>query len=183
MGKARIIYMFKREKIEHLSYYGVINSMDKNTLEEFISQGLSSYKIAIATGKSQTAISYWLKKHGIKTLRKRNAWTAEERKKHKYQKNTHKQRQRALERKIYLVKEGGNKCCKCGYDKNLSALDFHHVNPEDKSFPLDLCSLGHFSLESCIIESKKCIIVCANCHRELHNPEFDTNKIGGSART
>lgn len=146
--------------------------MDKQQLIKFVQMGYSSYKIAYVTGKSQTGVSYWLKKYGIKTLRKRSQWSAEEKKKHGYSKNTHKQRLRALERKLYLVNVVGGKCKECGYNRNLAALDFHHVNPETKTFPLDICSLGHFSLEKCIEESKKCIILCAVCHREKHNPDM-----------
>jgi hypothetical protein len=31
------------------------------------------------------------------------------------------------------MKRGG-KCERCGYDVNLSALEFHHKNPEEKEF-------------------------------------------------
>ena len=41
--------------------------MDKQLLINIIKSGLSSYKIAEYTGKSQTTISYWLKKHDLKT--------------------------------------------------------------------------------------------------------------------
>ena len=61
----------------------------------------------------------------------------------------------------------GNKCSKCGYNRCSAALDFHHPNPSTKSD-----SLGHLwgkKWETILKEVKKCVILCANCHREEHN--------------
>lgn len=73
-----------------------------------------------------------------------------------------------LRRKDYAsklkIKEGG-KCVRCGYDKCLSALDFHHKNPEEKDFGI---SDDNIKLKDAIEEVKKCILICSNCHRELH---------------
>lgn len=60
----------------------------------------------------------------------------------------------------------GNKCVICGYDKCLDAIDVHHIDPEIKNF--DLSSSYHFSLQSLLDEAKKCVLLCARCHRELH---------------
>lgn len=70
--------------------------------------------------------------------------------------------------KLKMVQYKGGKCEICGYDKNISALDFHHLNPEEKSFTL---SDTKHSWEDTQKELDKCICVCANCHRELHNPQ------------
>ena len=60
-----------------------------------------------------------------------------------------------------------NGCAICGYDKCDAALDFHHVNPEDKEFRIRTISL-QFKDERIIEELNKCILLCANCHREKH---------------
>ena len=60
----------------------------------------------------------------------------------------------------------GGRCEKCGYNTCLGALEFHHIDPTQKDFTI---SNDHFRLEEAIEESKKCILLCANCHRELHN--------------
>ncbi len=54
----------------------------------------------------------------------------------------------------------------CGYNKHPGVLDFHHVDPTTKSFAI---SGGGFSHSWVAIETeiKKCILVCANCHREI----------------
>ena len=89
-----------------------------------------------------------------------------------------KQQERGLKRKIKLVKIFNGCCCKCGYNKNYAALEFHHKNPDDKKFQLDLRSLSNRSWDVIVEESKKCELVCSNCHREIHYSwcNFDKNK-------
>lgn len=71
-------------------------------------------------------------------------------------------------RKSNLIKVFGGKCCICGFDKWQSALEFHHVNPEEKEFGLTTNTTTK-ALEKQLIEAKKCILVCANCHRGIHS--------------
>lgn len=53
-------------------------------------------------------------------------------------------------------------CSICGYNKCAMALDLHHAN--EKNF-----TISHMRvLKRVKTEIKKCIILCANCHRELH---------------
>lgn len=87
------------------------------------------------------------------------------------------QRDRALKRKLKLISLKGMKCEICGYDKNISALEFHHIDPSQKSFPLDSRRLSNFSMDKLIEESKKCILLCSNCHRELHHPNMNKENI------
>ena len=65
-----------------------------------------------------------------------------------------------------------NGCAICGYNKHSSALDFHHVNKKDKKFQL---SVGNLSLSEARIvdELNKCILLCANCHREIHHKKLE----------
>ena len=88
-----------------------------------------------------------------------------------------KQKERALTRKLELIAMRGGKCEICGYDKNIAALDFHHKDPSTKKFQLDSRHLSNTTTEDIIEESKKCILVCSNCHRELHNPQMDKSNI------
>ncbi len=77
-------------------------------------------------------------------------------------------------RKFKLIELRGNKGCEsCGYIKNIGALDFHHIDPFDKKFTLDSRTLSNRSWASILEEFSKCIILCANCHREHHNPELE----------
>lgn len=71
--------------------------------------------------------------------------------------------------KIKLVEYKGGKCEKCGYDKCIDALEFHHLNPNEKDFGVSCGDTR--SLEKLKSEVDKCIMVCANCHREIHAEE------------
>lgn len=66
-----------------------------------------------------------------------------------------------------LIKYKGGKCEICGYDKCNQALEFHHVNPEEKSFTISQSNI-YKNLTILKQEVDKCILVCANCHREIH---------------
>lgn len=79
------------------------------------------------------------------------------------------QTKRGNDRKRYFIEKLGGKCSSCGYCKNMSALDFHHVS--DKSFALSIRKLSNTNLASLEKEAQKCILLCANCHREHHYPE------------
>lgn len=69
-------------------------------------------------------------------------------------------------RKRRLAEALGNKCCLCGYDKCMDALDFHHVDPSQKSFCISHKGVT-IAFERALEEAKKCVLVCANCHREI----------------
>jgi hypothetical protein len=71
--------------------------------------------------------------------------------------------------KRLLVDAAGGRCQRCGYDKCLAALQFHHLNSEEKSFRIS--APGVKSLQKLKEEIKKCILLCANCHAELHSKE------------
>ena len=86
-----------------------------------------------------------------------------------------KQQERAWSRKLELVRMLGGKCSVCGYDKNLSALEFHHKNPGEKDFQLDSRHLSNTNVEKIMKEVEKCVLLCSNCHREIHHPEQDTS--------
>lgn len=58
-------------------------------------------------------------------------------------------------------------CIICGYNKYANSLHFHHINPENKSFGIAKAASQGASKEVLILEIKKCIILCANCHGEV----------------
>lgn len=74
-----------------------------------------------------------------------------------------KHRAKRKEEIVYVM---GEKCQICGYSKCIKALECHHINPEEKDIDFgNLCQ----NWEKLIEELKKCILVCANCHREIHD--------------
>ena len=75
---------------------------------------------------------------------------------------------RKYERKLILIQMSGGKCIKCGYNKNIRGLSFHHRNPEEKEFCLNINSLGR-NWESILNEHSKCDLLCLNCHAEVES--------------
>lgn len=74
------------------------------------------------------------------------------------------QRQEA-KRQAVAYKGGG--CSKCGYNKCLAALHFHHLDPKDKDKTWNHLK-SKFS-DKMKLELDKCVLLCANCHIEEHN--------------
>jgi hypothetical protein len=77
------------------------------------------------------------------------------------------------ERKLYLISLCGGKCSICGYNKCMASLSFHHVIPSDKSMQLSIRELSNHSLKTIEEEAKKCVLLCLNCHSELHYNEHN----------
>ena len=68
--------------------------------------------------------------------------------------------------KLQSIAYKGGKCCYCGYDKYYGSLEFHHVDPTNKDFSIsDGCCYNFEKIKS---ELNKCILVCRNCHGEIH---------------
>ncbi len=62
----------------------------------------------------------------------------------------------------------GGKCQLCGYSKCVGALELHHINPAEKSFGIG--DKGYTrSWDTVRNEIDKCILLCANCHREVES--------------
>ena len=75
--------------------------------------------------------------------------------------------------KRQLVKYKGNKCEECGYDKCIAALQFHHINQDEKDFELsEKYNGGKLDMNLLYYEADKCQLLCANCHAEKHFKEI-----------
>lgn len=74
------------------------------------------------------------------------------------------ERQRNVKQQALEYK--GGKCSICGYNKCQAALQFHHIDPIQKDFSIS----GHkcMSFNTIKPELDKCILVCSNCHAEIH---------------
>lgn len=79
---------------------------------------------------------------------------------------------RSLKRKTYLINLKGGGCEICGYNKNLAALEFHHIDKTTKESQLDSRTLSNSTMEWIMSEFEKCMVLCANCHREVHSPDL-----------
>ena len=74
--------------------------------------------------------------------------------------------------KCLIFKSGlkEQKCSKCGYDKSIAALEFHHSKGK-KKYGLNQIIMRKVKAteEDFLEELGKCDVLCRNCHRKLHN--------------
>jgi transposase len=70
--------------------------------------------------------------------------------------------------KAILVGEAGGACCICGYDRNMRALHFHHVDPSQKRHEINARGVA-IALEKLRAEAHKCVLLCSNCHAEVED--------------
>lgn len=79
---------------------------------------------------------------------------------------------------IYL----GGVCSQCGYSECMDAMDFHHRDPSQKDFQIGANGI-YRRFELLKPELDKCLLLCSNCHRELHSKlrgEIDDSiRVGG----
>lgn len=77
-------------------------------------------------------------------------------------------RKKYAERKDWVNKIKLEKGCqKCG-EKRPYVLDFHHIDPSIKDGTVARIAANLNKKEDILIEIDKCIVLCANCHREFH---------------
>ena len=76
------------------------------------------------------------------------------------------QKRRKKVRKLAIEYKGG-RCQICGYHRCHEALEFHHLEPDQKDFSISENGYAR-SWAKVRTEIDKCLLVCANCHRELH---------------
>jgi hypothetical protein len=59
------------------------------------------------------------------------------------------------------------KCDRCSIG-DYRVLEFHHIDGKDKDFSIAVARNNNLSLDKIKQEIKKCVILCANCHRITH---------------
>lgn len=74
--------------------------------------------------------------------------------------------------KINCIEYKGGCCLICGYKKCVAALEFHHQDASKKDFTIATEGLKKFD-DRIKKELDKCILACANCHREIHNKDLN----------
>lgn len=68
--------------------------------------------------------------------------------------------------KLKAIQFLGGECALCGYNKCPAALEFHHLDPSQKEFNIGQSGATR-SWQLVQQELLKCILLCANCHREV----------------
>jgi hypothetical protein len=158
--------------------------MKKEILEKLVNDGNSIRDICKITNKSFSSIRYWIKKYELKTHKRR--WDREpgnekntkcvfcenETKNGCYYCQCCHQKLNRLRYRIALIKYKGGKCVDCGYEGNISVLEFHHKDHTQKEFGI---GDGIKSWETMKKEVDKCELLCSNCHRIRHSELYWTN--------
>jgi transposase len=156
-------------------------------LAELVARGLTTREIAAECDMSFSTVRYWLKRYGFRTTRAHQKpppdsprYATRRCQKHGearfilenrgYYRCTRCRAERVAVRrrkvKEILVREAGGRCALCGYDRYMGALQFHHLDPAEKSF-----GIAHRGFTRGIAharaEAAKCVLVCGNCHAEV----------------
>lgn len=83
------------------------------------------------------------------------------------------QRKKGFNLKKEIVNLKGGCCQMCEYSNNLSALVFHHRDPLEKKFELNVSLLLRKDFRLVLEELEKCDLYCHNCHMAVHRPHLD----------
>lgn len=67
-----------------------------------------------------------------------------------------------------MIDSLGGRCTNCNYSNCKAALEFHHIDPNEKEFSLAAAMVSPKAWDRLVIELRKCVLLCANCHREVH---------------
>lgn len=108
------------------------------------------------------------------TCRKcRSIYKSEQRHQKKAQYNQYAiNRQNRMEAWINSLK---TPCVFCG-ESDPVCIDWHHIDPNQKSFQISF--VKGKAKERTLEEMKKCVCVCASCHRKLHAGHLSLEQIG-----
>ena len=176
----------------HAARHAARGPIDRDALAGLVAEGLSIRAMAERLDRSYGTVQHWLRRHGLSTPRPvRLAETAEARasgadeveascpvhgvtlfiRRGRHGFRCRLCRMEAVDRrrreiKRILVAEAGGACAICGYDRSPHALQFHHLEPSDKTFGLGAGGLTR-SLDRARAEAAKCALLCANCHAEV----------------
>lgn len=163
--------------------------VDRARLEALVAEGRSIREIAEELGAGYSTIRHWLRRLGLATersMRRKESKAALEAglQKTYLQCPAHgytafflrpdrgfrctkcsiaavSERRRQVKRT--LVEEAGGRCRLCGFNEHQSALQFHHLDPMEKSFHLSHQGMTR-GIDQMREEAQKCVLLCANCH-------------------
>lgn len=158
-AKSTVAYHCKNANLQ-------ISSHVPQKISEFFLQNVQQYycehtikETALHFGFSETTIKRYVNKKTIKL-------TDEQKRKKNYNRvKTH--RQKIKEKGVDYL---GGKCQRCGYNKSIWSLHFHHIDAKEKSFSISsYCNLSWNKIKE---ELDKCELICANCHGEIHHNNY-----------
>lgn len=169
----------------------------RELLQELVGEGKSIADIAEAVGLSKATVRHWLRKYDLRTQNRvgprpqpgaiaaraaglvnaeltrpahgQTEFTIDTRGCYRCRKcrsEAVSRRRRSL--KAVLVSEAGGCCARCGYDRCVAALAFHHLDPTQKRMNISAQGMG-IAIETLRAEASKCVLLCSNCHAEVES--------------
>jgi DNA-directed RNA polymerase subunit RPC12/RpoP len=169
--------------------FGARGAPDRKTIQALAARGATLAEMALEIDRSIATVRHWLSRWKIERNRPRAAVvdlatappvrelscprhgrTAFRLNRRGYYRCARCGQDRVVERrrrvKRILVEEAGGRCQLCGYDRCVSSLQFHHLDPSEKDFALSRQGVTR-SLAEARSEARKCALLCANCHAEV----------------
>jgi transposase-like protein len=181
----------------HRDKHAARGGLEREELERLVESGASIAEIAEAVGRSKPTVRHWLIRYGLKTHGghgKRSPEDAQAAKKaglatvtmrcrrhgetvfwlngrgyyrcKRCRSDSVSRRRRKV--KAILVGEAGGHCCICGYDRNMRALHFHHLEPSQKRHEINAKGVA-IAIDKLRAEARKCVLLCSNCHAEVED--------------
>jgi len=173
----------------HAARHAAKGALRREVVTALVEEGLTIQQMAERLGVGATTVRHWLRRYGLKTARVRGpslgpdgpraviracrrhgdtTWVRTGTSGRYRCKRCRSEAVTARRRRVkeLLIEEAGGCCVLCGYDRFPGALQFHHVDPAQKSFALSVQGVAR-SLEKARAEAAKCVLMCANCHAEV----------------
>jgi transposase len=172
--------------------YAARGGIQRELLESLVNDGLTIAEMAAKLDVSKSTVRHWLRRYGLRTAGSRRIETkraakgdglaviaslcpahgitafAVEGRGYYRCKRCRAERVSNWRRKLkeMLVEEAGGRCCICGYNRYLGALQFHHIDPDNKVLTISRNGVTQ-SIRALRREARKCALLCSNCHAEV----------------
>lgn len=173
----------------HAPRHAARGALPRARLDALVARDFTVREIADEVDRSIGTVRHWLRRYGLETTREARRRKTRGRPLGRTEGECHRHgrtafvvreggsasclrcrservvaRRRRL--KEILVADAGGRCLVCGYDRCIGALEFHHLDPEQKRFGLGMRGLTR-SLNVLRQEAQKCVLLCSNCHVEV----------------
>ncbi len=163
-SKATVNYHFKKLGIESGANKTANDKQQQHDIQRAYAELKSTYRVAKLFAVSRSTVSRYINIEPVEKLTEEQLLVKRSQSVVEWRKRT----------KVKLVEYKGGKCSECGYDKSVNALQFHHLDPEQKDFSI---SGKSWSFEKLKAEVNKCALLCANCHAEVHEGILVLNNV------
>jgi DNA-binding CsgD family transcriptional regulator/5-methylcytosine-specific restriction endonuclease McrA len=205
VAKSTVSYQLRKHGLKPLNHGRAANkgALGREDLAAMVNEGLTLAEMARRVDRSVSTVRYWLKKYGCWPLPAADKRARVRLAREQGVKSLHldcgrhgrtefviensgrarclKCRREAViqwrrRAKLQLVAEAGGRCVLCGYHEFPGALQFHHLDPSQKSFGLAMRGLTR-SIERLREEAAKCVLLCANCHAKVEWGPADADEL------